>query len=195
MRSSVFLTSALVLILALSGCGSLEPSSEEVADVAKRVSGGMEGLRPDFWEPTDIPVVLDDPVASGDVLRVRLSDLQMQKQQPPGEPALRLVAQMHLLNQLAEDDRIMLVSYRASFLTSEGEVLATTQDVQPLLEELSPGEELTVEFRAPVPALGDDVQQIRPEPNIGGMAIEIAYEVGDASKEDTVTFSLTFGTE
>jgi len=167
-----------------------------MAEAVKRVAGGMEGLRPEFWVPTDIPVVLDDPVASGDVLQVRLSDLQMQKQQPPGEPALRLVGQMHLLNRWAEDDQsITLVAYTASFLTGEGEVLSATQDVQPLMEEIAPGEELADEFKAPVPAVGDGVQQIRPEPNIAGMTIEITYGVGDTAKKETLIFSLTFGAE
>ena len=197
MRSSVLLTCGLVLLLVLSGCGAPEPSSEEVAEVVKRVSSGMEGLRPEFWEPTDMLVALDDPVASGEALQVRLSDLQVQKQQPPGEPALRLVGQMHLLNQLTEGDlTIMLLTYSASFLTSGGEVLPVAQDnTQPLMEEIAPGEELAVEFKAPVPAVGDDVQQIGPEPNVAGLAIEITYGVGDAREKETLTFSLTFEAE
>ena len=195
--SRTLLTCGLVLIFVLTGCGVAEPSSEEVAEVVKRLSGGMEGLRPEFWAPTELLVALDDPIATGDAVQIRLSDLQVQTQQPPGEPALRLVGQMHLRSQLTQDaPPMMLLNYATSFLNSGGEMLPGAEDsVQPLLEQIAPGQELTVEFKAPIPGIGDDVQQIGPEPRIAGLEIEIAYSVGDASDEEALTFSLTLEAE
>jgi len=194
MRLKVLTMCVLVLSLMLAGCASAQPSSDEVAEVMKRISTGMEAQRVEFWTPVDMIILLDDPIASGQALQIRLSDLQVQKQQPPGAPAVRLVGQMHITNQV--DSTVTLMNYSTEFLSSEGEVLLVEPDeTRPLIEKVEPGDEVAVEFEALVPAVGDDVQQLAPDSDITELAIEINYALGETQAKETLSLSLMFETE
>jgi len=160
----------------------------------KRISTGMEAQRVGFWTPADITTLLDDPIASGQALQIRLSDLQVQKQQPPGAPAVRLVGQMHVTNQV--DSTVTLMNYSTEFLSSEGEVLLVEPDeTRLLIEKVEPGDEVTVEFEALVPAVGDDVQEIAPDSDIMELAMEINYALGETQAKESLSFPMVFETE
>ena len=194
MRLKVLTMCVLVLSLMLAGCGSAQPSSGEVAEVMKRISTGMEAQRVEFWTPADITILFGDPIASGEVLQVRLSSLQVQRQQPPGAPAVRLVGQMHITNHV--DSTVTLMNYSTEFLSSEGEVLLVEPDeTRPLIEKVEPGDEVTVEFEALVPTVGDDVQEIAPDSDIMELAMEINYALGETQAKESLSFPMVFETE
>jgi len=187
----------LGLSLMLTGCALAQPDSGEVAEAIQRVSGGMEAQKMELWAPSDLAVALDDPTATGDDLRVRLTGLEVQTQQPPALPALRLFGQMQLVNQMTEGDAGMtLINYAPRFLGSAGEVLSAESDeAYPIIEAVEAGGEVTVELRALIPATGDDWERMNPEPSIEELSIEIKYALGQTGHQEILTFPLTFGPE
>jgi hypothetical protein len=197
MHRTVFIACVLGLSLTLTGCGPAQPASDEVAEAIKRVSVGVEGQKMEFWAPTDLAVSLDDPTPTGDALQLRLIGLEVQTQQPPAMPALRLSGQMQLVNQVAEGEADMtLINYVPRFLDSAGEVLSVESDeAYPIIEAVEAGGEVTVEFKALIPATGDDWERMDPEPSIAELSIQVNYALGEAGHQETLTFPLTFGPE
>jgi len=197
MYRKVLMICGLALSMMLVGCAAPQPGSEEVAEAMKRISFGMEAQQIDLWAPAEVTVLLGESTIGGEVLQLRLSDLQVQVQQPPAMPGLRLVGQMHIVNRRTGDnDTVMLVNYAPTFRTDEGEAITVEPDeAYPLLEKVEPGGELAVEFKALVPSIGEEVETIRPKPEIAKLDIVINYGIENTQGSETFTFPLTFGTE
>lgn len=197
MHRSALIACALGLTLMLSGCGPAQPGSAEVAEAIKRVSVGMEAQKMEFWAPANLAVSLDHDTATGDVLEVRLTGLEVQAQQPPAMPALRLFGHMRLLNEAAEGDAsITVINYVPRFLDSAGEVMSAESDeAYPVVETIEASSEVAVEFKALIPATGDDPEQMDPAPDIAELSIEINYALGETGYQETLTFPLAFGPE
>ena len=197
MYRNVLITCLVVLSLTLTGCGLLDPGSEEVAEAMKKVSGAMEVQKMDFWTFVDVPILLSNPDASGEALDVRLDDLQVQRQQPPAMPALRLVGQMHIVNKVAgAGTTVTVLNYTTRFLTGEGEVLPVEPDeTYPSIEKIEASGEATMQFKALIPTVGDGSPQLDPDSRIAGLTVEINYGLGETSGIETLTWPLTFETE
>jgi predicted small secreted protein len=195
-RRRVLILSVLVLSLMLASCGVADPGSEDVQEAMRRISGGMEAQKMEFWSPSELRVSVDDPVATGEVLEVRLTDLQVQAQQPPGLPALRLAGEMQIASRMTEsDDAVVLVNYTPRFLTTQGDALSVEpEQTTPLIETLENGGEVTVALEALMPTVEDDGGEVATDPSIVALAIVINYGLGDSTGQETLVFPLAFGT-
>ena len=193
-RRRVPILSVLVLSLMLASCGMADPGSEDVQEAMRRISGGMEAQKVEFWSPSELRVSVDDPVATGEVLEVRLADLQVQAQQPPGLPALRLAGEIQITSRMTEsDDALVLVNYTPRFLTTQGDALAVEpEQTTPLIQTLENGDEVTVGLEALIPTVEDAGDEITTDPRIAVLAIAINYGLGDTTGQEVLVFPLAF---
>jgi hypothetical protein len=191
-RKAMTMVCGLIVILAVVGCGAPQSGSDEVAEAMKRISAGMEAQRIESWAPADVSVLLDSPVATGETLQVRLSDLQLQSQQPPARAALRMIGEMQITNQRA-DAGVTLIYYETDFLSSDGEALPVDPDESsPLVEEIEPGQEITTQFEALLPTTGEELEDIEPDAAIEELVIRIVYAIDGTQETDILTFPLAF---
>jgi hypothetical protein len=197
MHSRTWIVCAVMLSVALTGCGFAEPGSGEVADVMKRVSVGMEAQKLDFWGASEIGVTLGSAVAEGEVLQVGLSELQVQAQQPPAMAALRLVGQMQLVSQVSDDDATLtVVNYIPRFRSDAGEILVVEPDeAYAIVENMESGADVVLGFTALIPSMGDDEGYVTPDPTIEELVIEINYGVDGESGVETAVFRVTLEQE
>lgn len=194
MRSRIWVMCGVLLSLAVTGCSSAESGSDEVAEVMKRVSVGMEAQKLDFWGASEVSVTSDSPIVKGEVLQVGLSELQVQAQQPPAMAALRLVGQMQLVSLVPDDGVLTVVNYEPRFRSDEGGTLVVELDeAYAIVERMEAGAEVTVGFTALVPSTGDDEGHVTPDPSIRELAIDINYGVDGEGGQETVVFPLTLG--